>query len=148
MSINIMPIAEEDEALEKVMRKTESTCAMAKCKPRVLANLQKEGFKMISPFYTKEENIQQICERIIPLSTFVGGFPFSSSRYNDGTGYFFRRDSGGGLVVLDIWKRVNNRTNTNIVIMGVAGVGKSTAVKHIALSEYMKGIFSLGYDPA
>ncbi len=147
MSINIMPIARDEETLQKVSRKTESTCAMAKCKPRVLANLQKEAFKMLSPFYTREESIEQICERIIPLSTFVGGFPFSSSGYNDGTGYFFGRDASGGLVVLDTWKRGNDRTNTNMVIMGVAGVGKSTAVKHIALSEYMKGTKLIFIDP-
>ena len=147
MSINIMPIARDEETLQKVSRKTESTCAMAKCKPRVLANLQKEAFKMLSPFYTREESIEQICERIIPLSTFVGGFPFSSSGYNDGTGYFFGRDASGGLVVLDTWTRGHDRTNTNMVIMGVAGVGKSTAVKHIALSEYMKGTKLIFIDP-
>ncbi|HAE61667.1 MAG TPA: hypothetical protein DCG38_04985 [Eubacteriaceae bacterium] len=147
MCINIMPIARDEETFQKISRKTESTCAMAKCKPRVLANLQKEAFKMLSPFYTREESIEQICERIIPLSTFVGGFPFSSSGYNDGTGYFFGRDASGGLVVLDTWKRGNDRTNTNMVIMGVAGVGKSTAVKHIALSEYMKGTKLIFIDP-
>lgn len=61
-------------------------------------------------------------------------FSFSSSGYNDGTGYYFGRDSSGGLIILDTWKRGNDRTNTNMVIMGVARVGKSTAVKHIALS--------------
>ncbi len=147
MSINIMPIAKDEEALQKLSGKTESICAMIKCKPRLLANLQEEAFKMISPFYTSEESIAQICERIVPLSTFVGGFPYSSSGYNDGTGYFFGRDLGGGLVILDPWKRGNDRTNTNIVIMGVAGVGKSTAVKHIALSEYMKGTKIIFIDP-
>ncbi|MDK2920107.1 MAG: hypothetical protein PWQ37_2840, partial [Candidatus Petromonas sp.] len=61
--------------------------------------------------------------------------------------YFFGRDASGGLVVLDTWKRGNDRTNTNMVIMGVAGVGKSTAVKHIALSEYMKGTKLIFIDP-
>jgi putative protein kinase ArgK-like GTPase of G3E family len=34
-----------------------------------------------------------------------------------------------------------------MVVMGVAGVGKSTAVKHIILSEYMKGTKILVIDP-
>jgi len=29
------------------------------------------------------------------MSSFVGGFPFSSSGYNDGTGYYFGKDNGG-----------------------------------------------------
>lgn len=147
LGITIMPISKDEEAFNKVCRKTESTCAMNKCKPRTLANLQEQAFKTLSPFYTSDENIEQIVSRIIPLSTFVGGFPFSSSGYNDGTGYYFGRDTSGGLIVLDTWKRGNDRTNTNMVIMGVAGVGKSTAVKHIALSEYMKGTKIIFVDP-
>lgn len=73
------------------------------------------------------------------MSTFVGGFPFASSGYNDGRGYYFAKDSNGGLVILDTWERGNDRTNSSFVIMGVAGIGKSTVVKHIMLSEYMKG---------
>jgi hypothetical protein len=147
LGITIMPISKDEEAFNKVCRKTESTCAMSKCKPRTLANLQEQAFKTLSPFYTSDKDIEQIVSRIIPLSTFVGGFPFSSSGYNDGTGYYFGRDTSGGLIVLDTWKRGNDRTNTNMVIMGVAGVGKSTAVKHIALAEYMKGTKIIFVDP-
>lgn len=147
LGITIMPISKDEETFNKVCRKTESTCAMSKCKPRTLANLQEQAFKTLSPFYTNDENIEQIVSRIMPLSTFVGGFPFSSSGYNDGKGYYFGRDTSGGLIVLDTWKRGNDRTNTNMVIMGVAGVGKSTAVKHIALAEYMKGTKIIFVDP-
>lgn len=147
LGITIMPIAKDEDAFNKVCRKTESTCAMSKCKSRTLANLQEQAFKTLSPFYTNDKDIEQIVSRIIPLSTFVGGFPFSSSGYNDGTGYYFGRDTSGGLIVLDTWKRGNDRTNTNMVIMGVAGVGKSTAVKHIALAEYMKGTKIIFVDP-
>lgn len=83
----------------------------------------------------------------IPMSTFVGGFPFASSGYNDGRGYYFAKDSNGGLVILDTWERGNDRTNSSFVIMGVAGIGKSTVVKHIMLSEYMKGTKILCIDP-
>ena len=42
------------------------------------------------------------------------------SGFNDGTGYYFARDIDGGLIVLDTWKRGNDRTNSNFVIMGTA----------------------------
>ena len=132
LSIAIMPVSRDDSAFQKVCRKTESTFAMLKCKIRNLSNLQREGFKQLSPFYATNEQIEEIIQRIMPLSTFVGGFPFASSGYNDGTGYYFGRDASGGLIIIDTWKRGGDRTNTNMVIMGVAGVGKSTAVKHIA----------------
>ncbi|TYQ17853.1 UNVERIFIED_CONTAM: hypothetical protein Cloal_0225 [Acetivibrio alkalicellulosi] len=147
MGITIMPMSKDDEGFNKVCRKTESTCAMSKCKSRTLANLQEQAFKHLSPLNDIDKNIEEIVGRIIPLSTFVGGFPFSSSGYNDGTGYYFGRDASGGLIILDTWKRGNDRTNTNMVITGVAGIGKSATVKHIALSEYMKGTKIIFIDP-
>lgn len=50
-------------------------------------------------------------------------------------------------VIVDPWKREADRTNTNFVIMGVPGVGKSTAIKHIVLSEYMRGTKLIFIDP-
>lgn len=147
MGITIMPMSREEDSFNKICRRSESTCAMSKCKSRTLANLQEFAFKHLSPFYTINKNIEEIVGRIIPLSTFIGGFPFSSSGYNDGTGYYFGRDSSGGLIILDTWKRGNDRTNTNMVITGVAGIGKSAAVKHIALAEYMKGTKIIFIDP-
>ena len=145
--ITIMVMAQDDSIFNKICRKTESVIAMSKCKSRVMANLQEQAFKSTSPYHTLDASIEEVLKRVMPMSSYIGGFPFSSSGYNDGTGYYFGRDNGGGLVVLDPWKRGNDRTNTNFTIMGVAGVGKSTAVKHIALSEYMKGTKIIFIDP-
>ena len=139
LSITIMPVSRDDITFQKICRKTESAFAMLKCKVRNLSNLQRESFKQLSPFYSMDERVEDIVQRIIPMSTFVGGFLFAASGYNDGAGYYFGRDSSGGLIVIDTWKRGGDRTNSNFVLMGIPGVGKSTAVKHIVLSEYMKG---------
>ncbi len=147
MIITVMATAREESNFNKICRKAESVIATNKCKTRIMANLQEQAFKSLSPYHTVDEAVEEVLKRIIPMSTFVGGFPFSSSGYNDGTGYYFGRDNGGGLVVLDPWKRGNDRTNTNFTIMGVAGVGKSTVVKHIALAEYMKGTKIIFIDP-
>ena len=147
LSIAIMPVSRDEATFQKVCRKTESAFAMLKCKVRNLSNLQRESFKQLSPFYSADERVEDIIQRIMPLSTFVGGFPFAASGYNDGTGYYFGRDSAGGLIVIDTWKRGGDRTNSNFVLMGIPGVGKSTAVKHIALSEYMKGTKVIFIDP-
>ncbi|TAH61443.1 MAG: DUF87 domain-containing protein [Gottschalkiaceae bacterium] len=147
LSTVIMPISRNEQVLDKLCKKVESNVSVLRCKLRTLSNLQKEGFKQISPFYVENEDVDNITQRVVPLSTFVGGFPFASSGYNDGTGYYFAKDSGGGLVVLDTWRRGGDRTNSFFVIMGVPGVGKSTVVKHIALSEYMKGTKIIFIDP-
>jgi len=147
MSLVIMPVAFDDKSFVKGCRRVESVVSVMKCKVRTLANLQKEGLQTISPTYPSNPVVESIVQRIIPMSTFVGGFPFASSGFNDGTGYYFAKDNNGGLIIVDTWKRGNDRTNSNMVIMGVAGVGKSTAVKHIALAEYMKGTKLIFIDP-
>jgi len=147
MSLVIMPVAFDDKSFVKGCRRVESVVSVMKCKVRTLANLQKEGLQTISPTYPSNPVVESIVQRIIPMSTFVGGFPFASSGFNDGTGYYFAKDNNGGLIIVDTWKRGNDRTNSNMVFMGVAGVGKSTAVKHIALAEYMKGTKLIFIDP-
>lgn len=147
LTVCIMPISPNDETLQKISRKTESMASLVKCKLRLIANLQQEGFKQLSPFYSGSQSVKQIGQRILPLSCFIGGFPFASHGHNDGSGYYFGRDNAGGLVILDTWKRGNDRTNSNWTIMGVAGTGKSTAVKHIAISEFMMGTKIIFIDP-
>lgn len=147
MSVVIMTLAPDEKSFTKTCRRVESAMSVLKCKIRALANLQEDGLKHISPAYPPSERVAAIIERIVPLSTIMGGFPFASSGFNDGTGYYFARDSMGGLVILDTWKRGDDRTNSNMIITGVAGVGKSTVIKHIAEAEYMKGTKLIFIDP-
>ena len=147
MSTVVMPMAGDSDYFDKIKRKAEGTIKFLKCKSRGLSTLQEQALKHISPFYTVDPDIEQTLGKVVPLSTFIGGFPFSSSGYNDGTGYRWGRDSSGGLTIIDLWKRGGDRTNSNLVVMGVPGVGKSTVVKDIALSEYMKGTKIIFIDP-
>jgi len=147
MNMVVMPFAHDEQLFTRAYRRVENTFSMTRCKIRTLAHLQKEGFTHLSPLYPSQEPIENILNKIMPMSSFVGGFPFASSGFNDGTGYYLGRDTSGGLVITDPWMRGGDRTNSNIVVMGVAGVGKSTAVKHIALSEYMKGTKIIFVDP-
>ena len=80
-------------------------------------------------------------------SSWIGGFPFSSSGFNDEVNYYFAKDTNGGAIVLDLWKRGGDRTNSNVVITGTAGVGKSTVAKHLILKEYMMGTKQVIIDP-
>ena len=116
-------------------------------KIRNLANLVRNAFNSITPFNILDDKIRKIANRNVPLSTFVGGLPFASNGFNDNNGYYFARDTEGGIVVLDSWKRGGDRTNSNYVIMGTAGVGKSTVAKHLILNEYMTGTKLLAIDP-
>ncbi|MCQ5128900.1 DUF87 domain-containing protein [Butyricicoccus faecihominis] len=147
MSVQVCPIAKDDKTFKKVCRRAESVVSVMKCKMRVIPNLQQECFRHLSPSFPNSGKMESILQKIVPMSTFVGGFPFASSGFNDGAGYYFAQDSSGGLVIVDVWKRGGDRTNSNFVVMGNSGVGKSTAIKHIIMSEYMKGTKILVVDP-
>ncbi|SHN87898.1 VirB4 family type IV secretion system protein [Desulfitobacterium chlororespirans] len=147
MSVVLMPITRDDQTFTKVCRKVESTVKGLKCKVRTLSQLQKEGLKMLSPFYTTDSKVENITQRPVPLSSFIGGFPFSSSGYNDGKGSYLAKDAAGGLIIVDPWFRGGDRTNSNFVITGIIGVGKSTVLKSIALDEYKRGTRLIFIDP-
>lgn len=127
--------------------RVKNTASILGCKLRILANLQKEGYQQISPTYPQIKRIQEISSRYFPVSTFVGGFPFSSGGFNDGSGFYLGRNSNGGMILLDLWKRDRNRANSNITIVGGSGSGKSTAIKHIIASEYARGTKIIVIDP-
>jgi type IV secretory pathway VirB4 component len=147
MSNFVMPVAKDEAGLEKICRGIESAVAALRCRARVLANLQKEAYMAVSPYHIMDDRVRLITRRNVPLSTFMGGMPFASSGFSDRDGYYFAKDAQGGLVVIDPWLRGGDRTNTNFVILGVAGVGKSTAAKSIILSEYMSGTKIICIDP-
>ena len=120
MTIVIMVIAESEEELIERCKKIESRISGMQMKVRCFASLVKNAFKCVAPFFPSDQKIKNIANRNVPLSSFVGGLQFASSGFNDGIGYYFARDVDGGLIVLDTWKRGNDRTNSNFVIMGTA----------------------------
>ena len=140
-------MAIDKESLKKVEQKMRGTCAMTNLKVRPLTLMQKHALQHVAPFYIENPLLNEVSNRVMPLRTFVGGFPFSSSGLNDNAGCYVAKDATGGLVVLDFWLRENDRTNSNFVIMGVPGSGKSAAVKHITLSEFMLGTKLIFIDP-
>lgn len=147
MTILIMVVAESEEELIKRCKSVESKLTSMQMKIRSLANLTKDAFRSIAPFFKLDDKIKRIADRNVPLSTFVGGLPFASNGFNDNNGYYFAKDTDGGVVVLDSWKRGGDRTNSNWVIMGTAGVGKSTLAKHLIINELMTDTKVIMIDP-
>ncbi len=145
--IIIMVTSSDEEQFQQRCRQAETTIASVKCKARGLANLQKNAYKAISPYHVPDDKIENVCKKLMPISTYAGGFPFASSSYSDGRGYYFAKDVSGGMVAIDPWLRHGDRTNSNWVIMGVAGQGKSATTKHIITEEYAKGTKIILIDP-
>lgn len=147
LSSLIMPMGEDLELLDEAKRKTTSSCTIAKCKPRLLSGQQLAAFKQLSPMHITEKEVTNITGRPVPLSAVIGGFANASTGYNDNKGFYVAKDVAGGLIVLWLWMRDEDRTNSNMTVMGIPGQGKSTAIKSIALSEYMSGTKIIFTDP-
>ncbi len=147
MGIVILPFGDEEEVFIKNQKKVKQTILFTKSSVRNISFLQQQSYQYASPFCHGNEEVSSIVSRVIPMSSFTGGFPFSSNTFNDGSGYYFGKDSDGGLIILNPWIRSESRTNTNFTIMGVAGVGKSTMVKNLILMEYMSGTKIIIIDP-
>lgn len=147
VTIAIMVIAEDMEELKQRSKSVLTKLATMQMKGRLLTNLSRNSFKLMSPFSITDPIIKSIADRNMLDSTWIGGLPFSSSGFNDRNKYYFARDTKGGIVILDPWKREGDRTNSNFVIMGTAGVGKSTVAKHLILNEYMTDTKIILIDP-
>lgn len=147
VSTAIMSVAKDSETLGKISRRQKSAASLIKCKERLLSFRQIDAFSQISPTSGKNKNISSMIDRVMPLSSLVYGFPHSHGGYTDDDGYYLGMDGAGGLVILDTWKRSGDRTNSNMVILGLPGIGKSTAVKHIILNEFMLGKRIIIIDP-
>ena len=147
VTIAIMVIAEDEEELKQRSKAVLTRLTSMQMKGRLLTNLSKNSLKLMSPFSITDPVVKSIADRNMLESTWIGGLPFSSSGFNDGNKYYFARDTKGGIVILDPWKRGGDRTNSNFVIMGTAGVGKSTVAKHLILNEYMTNTKVILIDP-
>lgn len=151
VSTTIMTVA-QDEYIEKADSRVKGECKKGKHRYRLLSDMQKEGYQHMSPSYVKSKRIGEILDKPAPLRSILGGFPFASSGFNDGSGYLFGNltDSSNSVssnMILDIWKRGQDRNNSHLVIMGKPGVGKSTKLKDIILMEFAMGTRLLIIDP-
>lgn len=143
----IMVLSRDKDDFRERCSRVENTVNYLGCKIRILSNLQKEGYQQLSPTYPQNKRIQETTSRAFPVSAFVGGFPFASGSFNDEGGYYFGRDSNGGIILIDFWRRESQRPNSNITVIGSSGSGKSTAIKHIIASEYARGTKVIVIDP-
>ncbi len=115
-----------------------------------LLNSSLDGMDDLFDFKTKEDLSQPEQENGgtgITEMDFAVMEPLPNHKFKLYTGQRLQDMVDSSLVIVDTWKRGGDRTNSNFCVMGNSGVGKSTAIKHILLSEYMKGTRIIVIDP-
>lgn len=147
--INIMLHVQDssEERLNERIKKISSNVSVQKCNIKLLKYRQGIGLKVIAPYGIPEERVSNMGMRNMPISTFIGGFPMANPGLNDKGGYDLGTTTNNRLVILNMWLRGKDRMNSNWVIFGPPGIGKSTTLKYLLLLEYAYGTKIIMLDP-
>lgn len=98
---------------------------------------QKEGFIACMPCGHNVFGTQ--FERVLPASAVANCYPFNYSGKTDPHGFYIGRDKFGTNIIVDFDRRSDDKTNSNILILGNSGQGKSYLLKLILTNTRMSG---------
>lgn len=90
---------------------------------------QKEGFLSALPVGANQFGAQY--ERVLPASSVANLYPFNFSGKTDPHGIYIGRDKFGTNIFVDFERRSEDKTTSNILILGNSGQGKSYLLKLI-----------------
>lgn len=147
MTVVLAVTAPDEKTLRTRVKNVEQTLAGMQLRVRTAMYRQEPGYKAVGPWVLLDQTIRDMGARNMPAESVAGSFPFTASNLNDGRGILLGSDRSSGVILLDIWKREGSRTNSNMLITGRPGVGKSTTVKKILYNEYGQGRKIIMIDP-
>ena len=136
--VNIMFFiqAPTQAALESRVKRVGSAASIAGCNMKLLKFRQYQALKASAPYgLPNYEEVSNVGERNMPISTFVGGFPMAAAGLNDLEGYYLGKTLNHRTVILNHWLRDKDRVNSNWFITGLPGTGKSSFLKKLFLYE-------------
>ena len=106
---------------------------------------QKEGFLAVLP--TGNNVFASQFERVLPASSVADLYPLNYSGKTDESGFYVGRDKYGTNILVDFDKRTEDKTNSNILILGNSGQGKSYLMKLLLCNQREAGKSILCLDP-
>ncbi len=98
---------------------------------------QKEGFISCMPCGYNAFGTQ--FERVLPASAVANCYPFNYSGKTDPHGFYLGKDKYGTNIIVDFDRRSDDKTNSNVLILGNSGQGKSYLLKLILTNTRMAG---------
>lgn len=106
---------------------------------------QKEGFLSVLPVGANQFGAQY--ERVLPASSVANLYPFNFSGKTDPQGIYIGRDKFGTNILVDFDRRAEDKTTSNILILGNSGQGKSYLLKLILTNIRESGKSVICLDP-
>ena len=119
--------AKSMSALESLQSDISMELTRSKITADRLTLRQKEGFLSAMPFGWNRFGSQ--FERVLPASAVGNMFPFNFSGKTDPKGFYIGRDKYGTNILVDLDRRGDDKTNSNVLILGNSGQGKSYLMK-------------------
>ena len=106
---------------------------------------QKEGFLSVIPTGYNQFGAQYV--RVLPASSVANLYPFNFSGKTDPQGLYIGRDKYGTNILVDFDRRAEDKTTSNILILGNSGQGKSYLLKLILANIRESGKAIICLDP-
>ena len=133
----------------EALRELQSDIAMELTRSKIsvdrLTLRQKEGFLSVLPVGANQFGAQY--ERVLPASSVANLYPFNFSGKTDPQGLYIGRDKFGTNILVDFDRRAEDKTTSNILILGNSGQGKSYLLKLLLTNIRESGKAVICLDP-
>lgn len=133
------------EALKELQSEIAMELTRSKISVDRLSLRQKEGFLSVLPTGANQFGAQ--FERVLPASSVANLYPFNFSGKTDPEGIYIGRDKFGTNILVDFDRRAEDKTTSNILILGNSGQGKSYLLKLILSNIRESGKSVICLDP-
>ncbi|MBQ3194977.1 MAG: DUF87 domain-containing protein [Clostridia bacterium] len=137
--------AKSKDALKELQSEISMELTRSKMSVDRLSLRQKEGFISSSPFGYNVFGTQY--ERVLPASSVANFYPFNFSGKTDPHGLYIGRDKYGTNILTDFDRRAEDKTTSNILILGNSGQGKSFLLKLLLINLRESGKRIICLDP-
>lgn len=133
------------DALKELQSEISMELTRSKISVDRLTLRQKEGFLSVLPVGANQFGAQY--ERVLPTSSVANLYPFNFSGKTDPQGLYIGRDKYGTNILVDFDRRAEDKTTSNILILGNSGQGKSYLLKLILTNLRESGKRIICLDP-
>ncbi len=137
--------AKNMDALKELQSEIAMELTRSKISVDRLTLRQKEGFLSVLPVGANRFGAQY--ERVLPASSAANLYPFNFSGKTDPKGVYIGRDKFGTNILVDFDRRAEDKTTSNILILGNSGQGKSYLLKLILTNLRESGKSIICLDP-
>ena len=133
------------DALKELQSDINMELSRSKIEVEKLTLRQKEGFLSVIPMGSNQFGAQ--FERVLPASSVANLYPLNFSGKTDSKGLYIGRDKYGTNILVDFDRRAEDKTTSNILILGNSGQGKSYLTKLILTNIRESGKSIIVLDP-